>query len=47
MSVKISGSFFDLHKTNMLGDHIVSGEDGYLSYKITILEDKKLDNALW
>ena len=44
LSNKLTYSYFDLHKKIMLGDHIESGEDGIMNYKITIMEDEKLDD---
>ena len=43
MSNKITSSYFNLHKT-MLGDHIISSDNGLMNYKIKILEDIKLDD---
>ena len=43
LSDQMTASYFNLHKTNMLGDKIVSGEEGeYVSYKVQIWEDDKL-----
>ena len=43
LSDPMTASYFNLHKINMLGDKIVSGEEGeYVIYKVQIWEDDKL-----
>ena len=39
---QLTASFFDQHKKIMLGDKIVSSDNGLMTYKIKIFEDVKL-----
>ena len=41
---QLTSSYFDLQKTNMLGDEIISAPNGVKNYKVKILEDLKLDD---
>ena len=43
MADQLTASYFDLHKTTMLGDKIVSGNNGSV-YKVRIKEDIKLQD---
>ena len=44
MADPLTSSYFNLHKSSMLGNKIVSGHKGARVYKIKVLEDEKLDD---
>ena len=44
MADQVTSSYFDLHKSNMIGDEIISGSNGAKIYKVKILEDEQLDD---
>ena len=39
----MTASIFDQHKEVMLGDRLVSSNDGYMVYKVKILEDSNIE----
>ena len=41
----LTESFFNLHKSTMLGDNIVSSPNGLINYKVKILEDIKMEDT--
>ena len=44
MADQMTSSFFDLHKSTMLGDKIISGDKGFINYKVKIIEEEKLQD---
>ena len=44
MAEKLTASFFDQHKTIMIGDKILSNLFGVVNYKVKILEDNNLED---
>ena len=43
MADQMTASIFDQHKEVMLGDRLVSSNDGYMVYKVKILEDSNIE----
>ena len=43
MADQMTASFYDQHKTIMLGDKIVSGDEGIMYYKVQIIEEENLE----
>ena len=39
----MTASFYDLHKKIMLGDKLVSNDNGFMNYNVKIMEDVKLE----
>ena len=44
MTANLTASFFTQHKNSMMGDPIVSSEDGMMNYKVKVMEDVKIEN---
>ena len=41
---QMTSSIFDLHKSTMLGDKIISGDNGFINYKVKIIEEERLQD---